>query len=236
MRDPIPPAANTERAPTPRVPVSSPRPHPLRRGGVLRVPRHCPPEAPGDTTRDASPPYLYLSDAELVALCLQSDERAWSELVTRHEGLVYSTALSRGLTEDDAIDVFQYVWLELHESLPRLRNPQGLVRWLMVAARRQAYKVVVERRRMVQGISRDQLDPAALPDGEVEAMQVRERLERALVTLGGSCERLLRLLFLSGRRIPYDRIARESGLAVGSIGPIRARCLARLRRLMEAMT
>jgi len=174
-----------------------------------------------------------LPDADLVARCQAGDETAWTQLVQRHEGLVYSTALSLGLGEEDAADVFQQVWIQLHQSLPRLRNPQGLVRWLIVATRREGYRISVQRRRLARGVSRDHLDPSTLPDEEVEGAQARQRLEASLRRLGRKCERLLRLLFLADAKVPYEEISRRTGLAVGSIGPIRSRCLTRLRTLME---
>jgi len=212
------PLANPQ--PMPHTPVSTV----LRRtrGGRSRA-------VPSRSTPD-------LPDAELVARCQAGNEAAWTLLVQRHEGLVYSTALSLGLGEEDAADVFQQVWVQLHQSLPRLRNPQGLVRWLIVATRREGYRVSVQRRRLASGVSRDHLDPSSLPDEMVEGAQARQRLESSLRRLGEKCERLLRLLFLSDAKIPYDEIARSTGLAIGSIGPIRSRCLTRLRSLMEDRT
>lgn len=174
------------------------------------------------------------SDAALVRACLASDERAWAQLVQRFEKLVYSTALEEGLDAEDAGDVFQQVWMELHQSLPRIRNPQALPRWLIIATRRLCYKVAVRRRRMVHGLTREMIDPARLADEKLTAIESRHRVESTLTQLGGKCERLLRLLFFHSKRIPYEEISRRTGLAVGSIGPIRNRCLARMRKMLEA--
>lgn len=173
------------------------------------------------------------SGGTLLQRCVAGDERAWSALVARYENLVYSEALRVGLSELDAGDVFQYVWIELHRSLPRLRSAEGLARWLVVATRRHSYKVAAQRRRLLPDISSDMVDPGLLPDAAVEELELRQRLERALEVLGGVCEQLLRLLFFQPRPLAYQQIARRTGLAIGSIGPIRLRCLTRLRRVLE---
>lgn len=184
----------------------------------------------------ASPAALEDLDNEaLIARCVAGDERAWRCLVDRYKNLVYSVALKWGLSDDEADDVFQLVWLEVHRSLERIRDPQALPRWLIVATRRLCLKRTSRGRRPMAELSADLVDPAALPDEEVERFEIRRRLEWALERLGGTCSRLLRLLFLedgSGSGA-YRRAARETGLALGSIGPVRARCMARLRRLLE---
>ncbi|HMB68000.1 MAG TPA: sigma-70 family RNA polymerase sigma factor, partial [bacterium] len=108
--------------------------------------------------------------------------------------------------------------------------------WLIVASRRLSYKVATRRRRLVAGVSRDLVEPDTLQDEQVEAMRTRQRLETALEALGGKCERLLRLLFFEPDRLPYEEISKRTGLAVGSIGPIRGRCIARLRRLLGELS
>ncbi len=154
-------------------------------------------------------------------------------LIHRYKNLVFSTALDVGLNPDDAGDVFQEVWLELHRSIPRIRSPEALPRWLMVAARRLSYKVAIRRRRSVSGVSKDLVDSATLSDEAYAAMRTRQRLEEALDALGGRCAELIRLMFLSPEKLPYEEISKRTGLAIGSIGPIRARCLERLRTILE---
>ena len=154
-------------------------------------------------------------------------------LVIRYQALVYSCALEVGLGPEDAGDVFQDVWTELHRSAMRIQNPSGLPRWLIVATRRLAYKYASRRRRFIGGISRELVDPGGTPDQEVAQVEARQRAEMALRALGGSCEQLLRLLFLHSPPLSYEEISERTGLAVGSIGPIRSRCLNRLRRMLE---
>lgn len=196
--------------------------------------RHEPPVSHGSTrtshTDSASHTH---SDTELLRRCVEGDEGAWQALVARYQALVYSCALEVGLEPEDAGDVFQEVWAELYRSALRIQNPAGLPRWLIVATRRLAYKVASNRRRFIAGISRDLVDPAGTPDEEVAQVEARQRSEAALRLLGGRCESLLRLLFLHSPPLTYEEISERTGLAIGSIGPIRSRCLDRLRRILE---
>jgi len=204
-----------------------------RMRAVYLEPRPLPPR------RKPMPPAtdLRVPTADLLARCREGDDRAWNQLVDRYEGLVWSVAVQIGLDRDDASDVFQYVWMELHRSLARIRDAESLPKWLMVATRRQAYKVSARSRRLGLTLedesAPDLLDPARLPDDRIEEMETRRRLEEALARMKPADAQLLRLLFLDPAQPSYEEISRRTGLAIGSIGPIRARCLKRLRALME---
>ena len=57
-------------------------------------------------------------------------------------------------------------------------------------------------------------------------------MRSALTGLGEPCEELLTLLFVEDAA--YEKVAKKVGLAVGSIGVYRRRCLQRLRGRLEA--
>ena len=158
---------------------------------------------------------------------------AWGILVARYKDLVYSTALATGLSPEDAGDVFQEVFLELNGSAGRVRYPQALPRWLMVATRRLSFKVATQRRRMAPRISKDLIDPRTLVEDEVVAAEARRQLEVGLSRLDPRCAELLRFIFFSPEPPSYGDIGERFGLAIGSVGPIRSRCLGRLRQLLE---
>jgi len=63
--------------------------------------------------------------------------------------------------------------------------------------------------------------------GDLSGGQPMDRLEER-------CRELLLMLFRDdGDKLPYEQVARQLGVAVGSIGATRSRCLAKLRRLVE---
>ncbi len=177
------------------------------------------------------------SNARLVRACLDGDEAAWDALIARYKRLVYSVPMRQGLSPDAAADVFQSVWLTLLTELPRLRDPQALPAWLLRVAAHQCQGRRRREQRYVgfedgtppddaaaaQGLSREEW-------GQLERAQV---LRDALAALPERCRRLLHLLFFEDPPRPYQHVAAELGLAVGSIGFTRARCLERLRARLD---
>ena len=51
----------------------------------------------------------------------------------------------------------------------------------------------------------------------------------------GRCQEMIRLLFFSDPPLPYNEVAQRLGLATGSIGFIRGRCLKKLQSVLEDM-
>jgi RNA polymerase sigma factor (sigma-70 family) len=79
----------------------------------------------------------------------------------------------------------------------------------------------------------DFADDAPRPGDALEELQQLDRLRHALDRLDERSRTLLLLLFRADdEKIPYDEVARQMGMSIGSIGPTRARCLEKLRRLM----
>jgi RNA polymerase sigma factor (sigma-70 family) len=174
------------------------------------------------------------SPSSLLAACQSGSDAAWERLVARYENLVFSTALQAGLDRDAAVDVFQQVWIELHRSLLRIRDARALPRWLIVTTRRIAYRHAVVTGRWVTDVREDMADPTPTADVAVVELERRQQLEEGLHALGGRCEELLRLLYYTRRKVSYREIGRRLDLAEDSIGSLRTRCLARLRRILEA--
>jgi len=173
------------------------------------------------------------SDRALLRRCRRGDEKAWALLVERYENLVYSAALGTGIDRETAVDVFQQVWIEFHRSLFRIRNPRALPRWFTVTARRIAYRQAALRGRWVGELAEEILDPMPTHDATLIALENRQRLEDGLHRLQERCRELLTELFLKARRPSYEKLAERLGLKVGAIGPLRARCLQRLRKILE---
>nr|MBC7245182.1 sigma-70 family RNA polymerase sigma factor [Chloroflexota bacterium] len=184
------------------------------------------------------------TDAQLITACLNGQAWAWDTLVDRYKRLVYSLALRAGLGEEDAADVFQTVFTVLVESLPNLRAPQGLAAWLITTTKRTSWNVLRKRsRELPQSVARQgdaQPNPpteewllSGHPDEStwVDQALVREALER----LGGRCKELLQLLYYDPTEPSYEQISQRMRLPLGSIGPTRARCLQKMRKILQAM-
>lgn len=168
------------------------------------------------------------STAELVEAARDGDAHAWDELVQRYAGLVMAICRKMRLSESDAADVSQTVWLRLVEGLPKLRNPAALPGWLATTTRHEALHVR-QQPAAVTFLEEIELDAGAEPlDAELLAAERRTALRQAVAALPAEGRALLSLL-MADPPVPYSEISRRLGIPVGSIGPTRRRLIDKLR-------
>ncbi len=170
----------------------------------------------------------------LVNRAAAGDEGAWNEIVDRYAPLVWSICSRYQLGHEEAHDVGQTVWLLLVEKIGGLREPAALPGWLATTTQRECFRVLrVERRHEHTELpAEDQMPPdpdATMIEEEVLAAERGAAFRAAFDTLPSGCRALLSLL-ASDPPPGYAEISATLGVAVGSIGPMRARCLDRLRR------
>ena len=172
--------------------------------------------------------------AVLVCAAAAGDERAWNALVDRFSKLIWAIARNHRLCADDAAEVSQTTWLRLAEHIDRLQDPSKVGGWLATTARHEALRVLRGAGRQVpMGDDLPEPDSPAPPlDAELLRDERDALLWRAFARLPERDQALLRLL-VSDPMPSYEEIGAALGMAVGSIGPTRARCLERLRREAE---
>ncbi len=171
---------------------------------------------------------------ELLQLAATGDRTAWSTLVERYEGLLWGIARSHRLDESSASDVVQTTWLRLVEHVDGLRNPEALAGWLATTARNECLRVLRHQSRQVP-TEDDRIPAETVPPVDEARLLAEERdaeLWRAFATLPARCQALLRMLTVEPAP-SYEEIGVALGMAVGSIGPSRGRCLETLRRAMK---
>jgi RNA polymerase sigma factor (sigma-70 family) len=178
------------------------------------------------------------TDTQLVRECLDGNEEAWSALVDKYKNLIYSIPMKYGFSPDEASDIFQGVCLELLTELPKLRKPAALPKWIMQVTAHKCFHGKRQRQRM------DQLEESHESNSEPEPPRaeaiLREaeeehHLRQAMAELSPRCSELVRMLFFEEPAREYREIAQSLGIAVGSIGFIRQRCLDKLRRRLAGM-
>ena len=178
------------------------------------------------------------TDAQLVRACLDGDERAWDALISKYKTLIYSIPSRYGAPPEDCADIFQSVCLELFTELPRLRKAGALRAWLISVT---AHASLRWKRRVIRRSERERYDvggdlvaaDAALPPDLIAEVERAQMVRDAVGELAPRCREMIRLLFYHQPPIPYQDVARRLGLATGSIGFIRGRCLERLARSLE---
>jgi len=183
-------------------------------------------------------PVAERDDTRLVKQCLSGSEEAWSSLIEKYKALIYSIPVKYGLPPHEAAEVFQSTCVELFTRLPELREPRALPKWLMQVAHHQCYRWKQQQQRL---ISRDgdadlpEPTTPAIADNLVQQTQEEQLLRDAMASLSPQCKRLVELLFLETPPRPYAEVAAELGLALGSIGFTRQKCVERLRRKLDEL-
>lgn len=186
------------------------------------------------------------SDAELVGACRRREAQAWERLVQRFERLIYTVPRRAGLGDDESADVFQTVFMRLYEHLDSLAQPDRVRAWLVTTAKRESLRLLQQRVAQPSAPAGagagdadegdgepEAVDPDPLPEALLEDLQQRHLARQAFMALAEPCHTLLELLYWRDEPAPYAEIATQMKMPVGSIGPTRARCLAKLRQRME---
>jgi RNA polymerase sigma factor (sigma-70 family) len=175
--------------------------------------------------------------AGLVRGAAEGDRQAWERLVDQYARLIWSITADFKLIESDAADVAQTTWLRLLEHIDRIEYPDRVGSWLAATARNECLRNLAARKRVVLSQDEDVLTSVVASSPEVDERILADERDQvvrdALSRLPGRWQRLLELL-MADPPASYADISTELDLPVGSIGPTRGRCLARLRVLLQA--
>jgi RNA polymerase sigma factor (sigma-70 family) len=177
--------------------------------------------------------------AQAFAAFQSGDRGAFDDLVATVTPLMWHTVRSQGVDATAAEDVVQTVWMSLLHSADKVRDPQTVVKWLLTSARRESWRVTkraradLTRTAAMFGAEGEEVlsVPAqrdALPDEVVLRDARQQRLWEHVQGLPERCRMLIRVIAFADKP-DYARIAESLGMPVGSIGPTRGRCLAKLR-------
>ncbi|MGI8882215.1 MAG: RNA polymerase sigma factor [Jatrophihabitans sp.] len=164
------------------------------------------------------------------------DESKMTDLVTLLTPILWHTARAQRLDSHSAEDVVQSSWLALVRHASSITSPQAVLHWLVVTVRRESWRVVARQRKVDPTNIDDLTAPAAPADQPELAVLTRAGdtvLWRNVTALPERCQQLLRVIAFADRP-DYSAVAEALGMPVGSIGPTRGRCLAKLRSLLTA--
>jgi RNA polymerase sigma factor (sigma-70 family) len=178
------------------------------------------------------------SDEALVVACRNGDPHAWEILTKRYRRLIYTIARRTGLSEEQSDEVCQYVFAALVEHLDNIVQPALIRKWLATTAKRHA--ISLSQRDRAKAVSIGEVieyvatipDDALLPDQVLLRLEEQHLIRTAVGMLDQRCGLLMEQLFYRSNPPSYAEIARMLNLPEGSIGPLRTRCLQKLRRLL----
>ncbi|MEU6405156.1 sigma-70 family RNA polymerase sigma factor [Streptomyces sp. NPDC046985] len=179
----------------------------------------------------------------LVRSAVDGDAAAWKALVEGLSPLVWSVVRAHRLSDADGHEVCQTVWYRFAQHLGRIREPEKAASWLASTARHECLRTlrglsrltVTDDPRLLDRVSEEGSPEQSLLDSEEAAEQSERtrRLWQEFDRLGDRCRQLLRVLMASPPP-SYQEASAALGVAVGSIGPLRQRCLRRLRARLDA--
>ena len=181
-------------------------------------------------------PGLATAAAQAFSLHRGGDSSAMDSLVDAVTPLLWHTARGQGADAATAEDVVQTTWLRLIEHSADISDPQAVLQWLLMTTKREAWSVVRRGRRTVPREPWDDptaadpstavtgIDPATASEESELASAMWQHVQR----LPERCQQLLRLVAFVDRP-DYAAVSAALGIPVGSIGPTRGRCLAKLR-------
>lgn len=158
------------------------------------------------------------------------DQSALDDLVRVMSPVLWHVVRATGLAAEAAEDVVQTSWLSLVRSADRITDPQAVSGWLCTTARREAWRVRKNATRSTpvdDEVLEFRIPAQRSVETEVVVRDEHQQLWAALALLDERCQRLLRIVAFE-QRPDYGRISQVLGMPVGSIGPTRRRCLAKL--------
>ena len=182
------------------------------------------------------------ADRELIVACLDGDSTAWETLITRYQRLIYSIPMKARLSPDDAADIFQSVCLKLYEKLSTLRDHERVSSWLITTTTREVWRIAARNRRDMTSASGDEESAdvinqipstGPLADEQRQALEQQQIVRQSVEALPERCRNLVTMLFYEKDELSYADIARRMNMPVPSVGPTRARCLEKLKKLLQ---
>ncbi len=180
------------------------------------------------------------SDRDLIRRCREGSAGAWHQLLNKYERLVYSIPLRYGLSRDDAADIAQITFTILIQSLDGLSDDSRLGPWLATVARRHTWRMLERNRREAASERLEGTDIAesavllGKSDADsIEHWELTEWLDAGLSKISEPCRKLLLALYFQPERSSYAEVAERLDMPVGSIGPSRARCIRRLKQMLN---
>lgn len=183
---------------------------------------------------------LEKSDAELVKSCRRGDESAWNALVDRYQRLIFAIPRRAGLSESQAADILQEVFLTLFEKLDEIEQPERIRSWLVTTAKFKTWGLVRSEKGFYSPESEEEmeLEMANLPDNSMLAddklieLEEQHLIRTALKELEEKCQKILAMIYLTEPSASYAEVATAIGVGATSISPLRTRCLKKLEKIL----
>jgi RNA polymerase sigma factor (sigma-70 family) len=183
---------------------------------------------------------LEKTDAELVAACRRGDETAWNALVDRYQRLIITIPRRAGLSEEQAADVFQEVFLTLFEKLDEIQQPDRIRSWMVTTAKFKTWGIVRGEKGFYSPETEEEMelemaslaDASPLADDVLIELEQQHQIRAALKEMEERCRKILSMIYLQDAAASYAEVAAAIGVGETSISPMRSRCLQKLAKIL----
>jgi RNA polymerase sigma-70 factor (ECF subfamily) len=188
------------------------------------------------TAADPTRSGLEVRERDMVRRCVEGDTTAWRALYDRHFPDIERLVSSLGITDSEADDICQEIFVIIYRKLARFRGEARLSTWIYRVATREAIRFA-RRRRLVRGLTeifvRDRSDTKPADWSESEAGR-RHYLRQLLDRL--SPERRLALVLYEIEGLPVNEIARISDCAENTVWTRLHRARTELEKIAKEAT
>ena len=180
------------------------------------------------------------TDTELLRNCQRGDESAWNELVNRYQRLIVTIPRRAGLSEEQASDVLQEVFLTLFEKLDKIEQPEKLRSWLVTTAKFKTWGIIRGEKGFYSPETEEEMelemaslaDNSPLADDVLIEIEQQYQIRNALKQLEERCQKILSMIYLRDSAASYLEVSEAIGVGETSISPLRKRCLDKLAKIL----
>jgi len=175
-----------------------------------------------------------------VKRCRQGDQAAWDALVDRYQRLIFAIPRRAGLSEEQAADVFQEVFLTLVEKIDAIEQPERIRSWIVTTAKFKTWGVIRGSKGLYSPETEEEMeaemaaivDKSPLADDMLIELEEQHLIRNALKLLEERCQQILSMIYLCDPAASYAEVADAIGVGETSISPLRSRCLKKLEKVL----
>jgi RNA polymerase sigma factor (sigma-70 family) len=151
------------------------------------------------------------TDNELVIECLEGDQEAYSELITRYKRLIYSVAYKFSRDSDEVNDLAQEAFIKIYRSLSRYDSQYKFSTWSVKVATNICLDHV--RRKRLNSVSLDEIENFTGKNNSPEEYYLRKEKSQALKNAIAGLPEIYRvpIILYHQKGMSYKEIAEKLG-------------------------
>lgn len=169
------------------------------------------------------------SDLDLLTATRHGDQRAFAELMRRHESRVFSICYRMLGERAAALDATQDTFINVFRRSEAFRGDAAFSTWIYRIAMNVCKDAL--RKRARTPVPQEEIEPTPATSAMEDAVDARTDLGRALALLPDEYREAVVMFDLGG--IPYEEIATATGAALGTVKSRISRGRKRLAEILE---